>query len=330
MMDWTDRHCRRFHRLLTRNARLYTEMLTTGAILHGDAARFLEQHPDDGAVALQLGGSEPADLVRAAKRGAEFGYAEINLNCGCPSERVQRGAFGACLMREPDRVAECFLALSEAVDLPVTVKHRLGLGRDVKLDLVTAFVDRLERAGCRIFIVHARNAWLEGLSPKDNREIPPLRHADVHRLASLFPASRFVLNGGLDDHTVARAAVGGLAGVMLGRAAYRTPALLASVDDCWFGSDRWVGKPRSTPHASDLSRLLPALEAYRNYMQKELARGTLLGAMTRPLLGLFQGYRGARGWRQALSEVQALRAEDLRPFDQALERFLTVQRTEAT
>lgn len=332
MMDWTDRHCRRFHRLLSGKARLYTEMITPGALLHGDAVRHLEQHPLDGPVALQLGGSEPEALAQAAQLGARFGYAEINLNCGCPSERVQRGAFGACLMREAERVADCFEAVSTAVDLPVTVKHRLGLGRNSSLELVCTFVERLVRAGCRVFIVHARNAWLEGLSPKDNRDVPPLRHADVHRLASNFPQSRFVINGGLTDHLSACVAVQRLDGVMIGRAAYRTPAMLAAVDRLWFGEEcqtKAAARPSGSASES-LNPLLHALEGYRNYMQKELQRGTSLGAMTRPLLGVFQGFRGARAWRQDLSCAQALRAGDLGVFDQAVERFLTVQRTEAT
>jgi tRNA-dihydrouridine synthase A len=332
MMDWTDRHCRRFHRLLSRKARLYTEMLTTGALIYGDAGRHLEQHPSDGPVALQIGGSEPDALAKAAQLGARYGYAEINLNCGCPSERVQRGAFGACLMREAERVADCFAAVSGAVDLPVTVKHRLGLGRDTSLDLVCAFVDRLARAGCRVFIVHARNAWLKGLSPKDNRDVPPLRHADVHRLASLFPDSRFVINGGLSDHLSASAAAQGLEGVMVGRAAYRTPAMLAEVDHIWYGEKRQTNRPL-TPCGSaseSLPALLLALEGYRDYMQQECKRGTPFGAMARPLLGVFQGFRGARAWRQSLSNARALRAGDLGVFDQAVERFLTIQRTEAT
>lgn len=331
MMDWTDRHCRRLHRLLSSRARLYTEMLSTGALVHGDAARHLEQHPSDGAVALQLGGNDPRELAQAARLGALHGYAEINLNCGCPSERVQRGAFGASLMREADRVAACHAAVSDAVDLPVTVKHRLGLGRDTSLDMVMTFVERLERAGCGTFIVHARNAWLEGLSPRDNRTVPPLRHADVHRIAACFPGARFVINGGLTDHRSAINAAQGLAGAMIGRAAYQTPALLASVDALWFGAP--ATGPDEGPSALDpppLPHLVRAVEAYCPYMQHELARGTSFAALVRPMLGLFQGLPGARAWRRALSDAITARSADLGVLAQALERFLTAQRTEAT
>jgi tRNA-dihydrouridine synthase A len=235
MMDWTDRHCRFFHRQLSRRTRLYTEMVTTGAVLHGDLQRLLGFDPAEQPVALQLGGSEPADLARSARIGADMGYAEVNLNCGCPSERVQRGAFGACLMREPALVADCIRAMQDAVPVPVTVKHRVGIGREEPYAFVRDFVGALHAVGCRVFVVHARNAWLEGLSPKENREVPPLRYAVVHRLKADFPEATFVLNGGLQTLAAALAETQGLDGAMIGRAAYHDPWLLAEADAHVFG-----------------------------------------------------------------------------------------------
>lgn len=324
MMDWTDRHCRYLHRMLSRHARLYTEMVTTGALLYGDAAKHLAFDPLEHPVALQLGGSEPEDLSKAAKLGASWGYDEINLNCGCPSERVQRGAFGACLMREPRLVADCFKAMADAVSLPITIKHRLGLGRDEDLKLLEAFVCTLHHEGCRHFIVHARNAWLEGLSPKDNRDVPPLRYETVYDLAQQFPDSVFVLNGGLADHAQALHAIGSLDGVMLGRAAYQRPALLAEVDRVWFEAND------SNQTWTTLDRLVVALKGYRAYMIEQMALGVPLASMTRHMLGLFQGLPGARVFRRDLSDQQALRAQGIDWFDASLARFLTVQRTAAT
>ena len=203
MMEWTDRHCRYFHRQLSRHARLYTEMLTTGTLLHGDAARHLAFDVDEHPVALQLGGSEPEELAHAAKLGARYGYDEINLNCGCPSERVQRGAFGACLMAEPSLVAACVSAMQDAVDIPITVKHRIGVDRRDGYGFVRDFVGALHVAGCSVFIVHARSAWLKGLSPKENREVPPLDYLRVHQLKQDFPAAKFVLNGGITTLSLA-------------------------------------------------------------------------------------------------------------------------------
>ena len=324
MMDWTDRHCRQLHRLLSQHARLYTEMVTTGALLHGDVAKHLAFDPVEHPVALQLGGSEPEDLARAAKLGLAWGYDEINLNCGCPSDRVQRGAFGACLMREPRLVADCFKAMTDAVSIPVTIKHRLGLGREQDLGMLTDFVGTLHRAGCKHFIVHARNAWLEGLSPKDNREVPPLRYQAVYDLAGQFPDSIFVLNGGLSDHHQALDAMKSLGGVMIGRAAYQRPALLADVDQIWFDTT-------APNEASPLfDRLVCALENYRSYMMRQMARGVPLGSMTRHTLGLFQGLPGARILRRDLSDQHALRTQGIGWFDASLARFLTVQRTAAT
>ncbi len=298
MVDLTDRHCRYFHRLLSRHARLYTEMLSTRAVLLGDRARVLGFDAAEHPVALQLGGSEPAELAAAARIGADSGYDEINLNCGCPSERVQRGAFGACLMAEPMRVADCVAAMRDAVDVPVTVKHRIGIGRDESYGFVRDFVGAVAAAGCELFIVHARNAWLEGLSPKDNRRIPPLRYEIVHRLKRDFPALRFVLNGGLGEHESAVAAARGLDGAMLGRAVYENPWLLADVDARWFG--------RTGP-APDRTAVALAM---RDYARGRLREGVALRAVTRHILGLFNGMPGARRWRRTLSDAALLREDD--------------------
>jgi tRNA-dihydrouridine synthase A len=300
MMDWTDRNCRVFHRQLSRHARLYTEMVTTGAVLHGDRERLLGFDPVEHPVALQLGGSEPDDLARCAKIGAERGYAEINLNCGCPSERVQRGAFGACLMREPTLVADCVKAMSDAVSVPVTVKHRIGLGRDESEAQVFDFVGALHVAGCRVFIVHARNAWLEGLSPKDNRDVPPLRYAVVHRLKAAFPDAAFVLNGGLETPAAALAHGAGLDGVMLGRAAYHDPWLLSEVDSMFHGT------------APPVSSRADVVERMAGYAARRRSEGVPLRAIVRHMLGLYHGRPGARAWRRTLSDSSLLTDADER------------------
>ena len=292
MLDWTDRHCRYLHRLLSRHARLYTEMVTTGALLHGDVARHLlfsaEEHP----VALQLGGSEPADLAQCARLAQRWGYDEVNLNCGCPSERVQRGAFGACLMHEPRLVADCVKAMADAVSLPVTVKHRIGIGRDERYAFVRDFVGTVAEAGCRVFIVHARNAWLEGLSPKENREIPPLRYDVARQLRADFPALTIVVNGGLDTDAAVQAQLdAGLDGVMVGRAAYHNPWWLARWDARYFGAA-----------PSTLTREAVE-EAMVRYMEREAAaHGTPWYSIARHMLGLRHGLPGARRWRQVWSD----------------------------
>ncbi len=293
MMDWTDRHCRAFHRQLSCHARLYTEMVTTGALLHGDVARHLDFDAIEHPVALQLGGSEPADLAACARLGERWGYDEINLNCGCPSERVQRGAFGACLMAEPTLVAACVKAMLDAVSVPVTVKHRIGLGRNEDSGFVRDFVGALFDAGCRVFIVHARNAWLEGLSPKENREVPPLRYAVAARLKQDFPLATIVLNGGIDSLDAAADALQTFDGVMLGRAAYHTPALLADVDARLFG--RGTTATRET-----------VLEAMTLYLHRQIDAGVPVRAVVRHMLGLAPGEHGARTWRRQLSDPQFL------------------------
>ena len=234
MMDWTDRHCRYFHRLLSRHTLLYTEMVTTGALVHGDVPRHLDFHAEEHPVALQLGGSDPADLAHSAKLGQQWGYDEINLNCGCPSERVQRGAFGACLMAEPQLVADCVKAMVDVVDVPVTVKHRIGIDKTESYEFVRDFVGTVSEAGCEVFIVHARNAWLKGLSPKENREIPPLRYGLVHQLKHDFPHLTIAVNGGITTDTQIADQLQLVDGVMVGREAYHNPWVMASWDETFF------------------------------------------------------------------------------------------------
>jgi len=288
MMDWTDTHCRAFHRALAPHARLYTEMVHANAVIHGDRARLLAMDPSEHPVALQLGGSDPALLAQAARIGAEAGFDEINLNCGCPSDRVQAGRFGACLMREPRLVAESVAAMIGSCDVPVTVKCRLGVDDDHDWDRFAAFVDEIAAAGCPMFVVHARNAWLQGLSPKENREVPPLRYDWAYRLKAERPALQVVVNGGIVDATEARAHLGHVDGAMLGRAAYHTPYLLHELDAAWFG-----GGLRSRDEL---------LRGYRPYVEAQLAQGVQLKHIVRHVLGLYAGQPGGRAFRQVLSE----------------------------
>jgi tRNA-dihydrouridine synthase A len=291
MMDWTDRHCRAFHRTLTEKALLYTEMLTADAIIHGDRERLLGFDDLEHPVALQLGGSDPAKIAEAARIGAAFGYDEINLNIGCPSDRVQAGRFGACLMREPDLVAALWSAAQGAAGaVPVTIKSRLGVDDQEPRDALFALVDASARAGCRTFIVHARKAWLDGLSPKENRDVPPLDYALVRTLKRERPQLEIILNGGLRDLDHALTESGGLHGVMLGRAAYQQPASLLEVDARVFGA------PAPSPSRE------AAVEAHMNYLERKLAEGVPLHAMTRHMLGLFNARPGGRLWRRVLSE----------------------------
>ena len=289
MMDWTDSHCRVFHRLLAPHARLYSEMVHANAVVLGDRSRLLAMDPGEHPVALQLGGSEPALLAQAARIGAEHGFDEINLNCGCPSDRVQAGRFGACLMREPALVADSVAAMIAAVpNVPITVKCRLGVDDDHEWDHFLRFIDTIAEAGCRLFVVHARNAWLKGLSPKENREVPPLRYDWAYRLKQERPTLQVIVNGGIADAAEATAHLEHVDGAMLGRAAYHTPYLLHQLDVAWFG-----GPLRSR---ADL------LRAYRPYVEAQLARGVYLKHITRHLLGLFSGQPGGRAFRQILSE----------------------------
>jgi len=289
MMDWTDRHCRVFHRLLSRRALLYTEMLTAGAVLHGDRARLMGFDPVEQPVALQLGGCDPQALARAARIGADFGYVEINLNVGCPSDRVQEGRFGACLMAEPRLVADCVAAMKAAVGIPVTVKCRLGIDDQDPEQALFGFTATVRAAAPDALIVHARKAWLKGLSPKENREVPPLDYALVHRLKAAHPDLEIILNGGLASLAQARAEMGGLDGVMLGRAAYQEPWRLLGVDPLFFGE----AAPYAAPKEAALA-LIP-------YIEREMAKGVRLHAITRHVLGLFRAVPGARAFRRHLA-----------------------------
>lgn len=313
MLDWTDRHCRYFHRLLSRHARLYTEMVTTGALLHGDVDRHLRFNEEEHPLALQLGGSEPADLAQCARLALQWHYDEVNLNCGCPSERVQRGAFGACLMSEAGLVADCVKAMVDATSgdarLPITVKHRIGIDQIESYDFVRDFVGTVAEGGCQVFIVHARNAWLKGLSPKENREVPPLRYAFAHHLKRDFPDLTIVLNGGLADNAACLAQLQPgaeldgvtLDGVMVGRAAYHTPWMMAEWDSLFFGA-------KAEGDGDALSR--EAVEAAMvAYAQREIDRTAGMphgevrwSAVIRHVLGLYNGLPGARRWRQVWSD----------------------------
>jgi len=290
MMDWTDRHCRYFHRLITRRTRLYTEMVTTGALLHGDVPRHLDFNVEEHPLALQLGGSEPADLAACARLAQQWGYDEVNLNCGCPSERVQRGAFGACLMNEPALVADGVKAMRDAVTLPVTVKHRIGIDQGESYAFVRDFIGTLAEAGCEVFIVHARNAWLQGLSPKENRDVPPLRYEVVHQLKRDFPAATIVLNGGLSNALQMAQQLDHVDGLMLGREPYHAPWLMADWDARFFGD---------APQALDREAVEAEMVAY---MTRRVATGEPWSRVARHLLGLYNGLPGARRWRQVWSD----------------------------
>ena len=294
MMDWTDPHCRFFHRLITRRTLLYTEMVTTGALIHGDVPRHLRFNAEEHPVALQLGGSEPADLAHAARLGAQWGYNEINLNCGCPSERVQRGAFGACLMAEPQLVADCVKAMVDVVDpaqTPITVKHRIGIDKVESYDFVRDFVGTVAQAGCQVFTVHARNAWLKGLSPKENREIPPLRYDMAHRLKIDFPTLTIVVNGGITTAAQMQDQLQHVDGVMVGREAYHNPWVMVDWDALIWDDQH------AQPTRDEVEDAMVA------YMARQTAEhGTPWAHMARHMLGLRNGTPGARRWRQVWSD----------------------------
>ncbi len=306
MMDWTDRHCRVLHRGLTRRALLYTEMVTADAILRGDRQHLLGFDPVEHPVALQLGGSDPAKLAEAARIGEDFGYDEINLNVGCPSDRVQSGRFGACLMREPDLVAECMAAMGAAVRVPVTVKCRIGVDDQDPEESLYTLVDACAATGVTHFAVHARKAWLKGLSPKENRDIPPLDYALVRRLKTERPSLHISLNGGIGSIDAALEHLTWADGVMLGRAAYHTPDILGEVDARIFEDGEAVSP-------------LEAVERYRPYLARELAAGTHLAAMTRHMLGLFSGRPGARAWRRVLTVESVKPRAGVDVIDKALD-----------
>src|SRR5689334_390657 len=305
MMDWTDRHCRVLHRQLTSRALLYTEMLTTGAVLHGDRARLLAFDAAEQPVALQLGGSDPVDLAAAARIGEAEGYDEINLNVGCPSDRVQSGRFGACLMLDPQLVADCMAAIGAAVSVPATVKCRIGVDDQDPEDSLFRLVDLCAQAGVRHFVVHARKAHLQGLSPKENRDVPPLDYPLVWRLKRERPHLTIVINGGIGSLDEAADHLRHVDGVMLGRAAYHTPSILGEADRRLFGESEDVG-PRE------------AVERYRPYIAREVTKGTHLAAMTRHMLGLFHGAPGARTWRRILTVEGSKPGAGIDVIDQAL------------
>ena len=288
MMDWTDRHCRYFHRLLSPNARLYTEMVTSSALLHGDRERLIGFDVSEHPLALQLGGSDPEELAEAARIGAQFGYDEVNLNVGCPSDRVQSGRFGACLMREPALVAECFQAMRSAVSIPVTVKCRLGVDEQDEYADLQHFIEVVAAAGCTVFVVHARKAWLKGLSPKENRDVPPLNYQRVYQLKLDFPQLAIIINGGIETVAEVDTHLRHTDGVMLGRTAYHEPYRLAELDNLLFGTC--------------LPEREAVIERMRPYIEAHIASGGKLQHISRHMLGLFQGLPGARAWRRTLSE----------------------------
>jgi tRNA-dihydrouridine synthase A len=305
MMDWTDRHCRRLHRLLAPSALLYTEMVSSGAVLHGDPERLLGYGPEEHPLALQLGGGVPAELARCARIAAERGYDEVNLNVGCPSDRVQQGRFGACLMLEPGLVRDCVAAMREVVGIPVTVKTRLGVDRQDSYAWFSDFVGRVAESGCEVFIVHARKAWLSGLSPTENREVPELRYEWVYRLKQENPRLTVVLNGGIGSSAEIERHLCALDGVMLGRAAYHDPWLLAELQA------RWFAQPGPASREA-------AVEALTDYLQSQVERGVPVKHVCRHALGLFQGQPGARRWRRYISQQAHLEPENGKLLLQAL------------
>ncbi|WP_200895940.1 tRNA dihydrouridine(20/20a) synthase DusA [Chromobacterium vaccinii] len=314
MLDWTDRHYRYFARQITRHTWLYTEMVTTGALLNGDVARHLRFDEAEHPIALQLGGSEPAELAKCAKLAAEWGYDEVNLNVGCPSERVQKGAFGACLMAEPKLVSDCVKAMRDAVDIDVTVKHRIGIDQIEHYDYLREFVDTVAEAGCGTFIVHARNAILKGLSPKENREIPPLKYDYVYRLKRERPDLEILINGGVKTNAEIAEHLKHVDGVMVGREAYHNPWLMADWDALFYG-DAAAGPERAA-----------VVEAMMPYVTERLGDGSNVRHIARHILGLFQGLPGARNWRRMLSDSKLLDGADAGLLRQAYEATLAGRR----
>ncbi len=310
MLDWTDKHCRHFHRLLTSQAMLYSEMVTTGAIIHGDQQRFLTFNPSENPVAFQLGGSNPEDLARCAQIIEEYGYDEVNLNVGCPSDRVQNGRFGACLMAEPELVAECISAMQQSVSIPVTVKSRIGIDDLDSYEQLLCFISTIADAGCETFIIHARKAWLKGLSPKQNRDVPPLRYEVVYQLKKDFPGLHIILNGGVTSLQRTKEIIQHVDGVMVGREAYHNPYLLAEVDVQLFA----MSGPIKTRHEV-IMELIP-------YIQQHLLQGGRLHSITRHILGLFHGVPGARAWRRTLSENATKKGADETVVLEALNSIL--------
>ena len=310
MLDWTDRHCRYFHRLLTKQALLYTEMVTTGALLNGDVERHLRFNAFEQPVALQLGGSEPKEMVACARLAEDYGYAEVNINVGCPSERVQKGAFGACLMAEPHLIADCVAAMQAAVNMPVTVKNRIGIDEQQERDSLFNFVETVAQAGCQTFIVHARKAWLKGLSPKENREIPPLNYALVYELKQAFPQLEIIINGGITTLEQCQHHLQFVDGVMVGREAYHNPWLLAQVDSQLYAAPDSFNQRKAV------------IDAFIPYVEQQLSQGVTLAPMSKPILGLFQGIAGARYWRRYISENAFKSNADSKILLQAMQKIL--------
>ena len=310
MLDWTDRHCRYFHRLLTKQALLYTEMVTTGALLNGDVERHLRFNAFEQPVALQLGGSEPKEMVACARLAEDYGYAEVNINVGCPSERVQKGAFGACLMAEPHLIADCVAAMQAAVNMPVTVKNRIGIDEQQERDSLFNFVETVAQAGCQTFIVHARKAWLKGLSPKENREIPPLNYALVYELKQAFPQLEIIINGGITTLEQCQHHLQFVDGVMVGREAYHNPWLLAQVDSQLYAAPDSFNQRKAV------------IDAFIPYVEQQLSQGVTLAPMSKPILGLFQGIAGARYWRRYISENAFKSNADAKILLQAMQKIL--------
>lgn len=313
MLDWTDKHCRYFHRLLTQHGVLYTEMVTTGAILHGQTERYLDFNAEEHPLALQLGGSEPSEMARCATMAADFGYDEVNINVGCPSERVQKGAFGACLMAEPQLIADCVANMQAKVVIPVTVKNRIGIDDQDDYEGLHNFISLVAAAGCKTFIIHARKAWLKGLSPRENREIPPLRYELVYQLKQEFPQLEIIINGGITTLNACHDHLKQVDGVMIGREAYHNPWLLAEVDNAIYGSP-------TRPHDR-----YAVLENLLVYIEQQAAQGVRVSHIGRHILGLFQGLPGARQWRRYLSEYMHKPEADLNLFKQAAQKVLDAQ-----
>lgn len=310
MLDWTDTHCRYFHRLLTKRAVLYTEMVTTGALLHGQTERYLSFNQAEHPLALQLGGSEPKEMAQCAALAADFGYDEVNINVGCPSERVQKGAFGACLMAEPQLIADCVAAMQAKVAIPVTVKNRIGIDDQEDYEGLHNFVSTVAEAGCQTFIIHARKAWLKGLSPKENREIPPLRYQLVYQLKQAFPQLEIIINGGITSLEACQVHLQSVDGVMVGREAYHNPWILAEVDSVIYGES-----------TSPLDRYA-VLEQLLIYVEQQQAQGVRVSHIGRHSLGLFQGLPGAKQWRRHLSEQMHRPEANLNLFKQAAKKVL--------
>lgn len=307
MLDWTDRHERFFLRLITQQSLLYTEMVTTGALIYGDRSKHLDFNNEEQPVAIQLGGSDPDDLLQCAKMAEDHGYNEVNLNVGCPSNRVQSGMFGACLMAKPELVAECVNAMQNAVAIPVTVKHRIGIDENESVEELFKFVETVADAGCKTFIVHARKAWLNGLSPKQNRDIPPLRYDVVYELKRSMPQLEIIINGGICDIEIAEKQLEYVDGIMMGREAYHNPYILADVDQRFYQSKKKI-----------LSRI-EILELLYPYIEKEIAKGARLHSISRHILGLFNGMPGAKKWRRYISENAPPAGADISVIKKALE-----------